>query len=275
MTIERQIEIIRNMFDQYVEFVAGSFMYGQVPSTVFMIHRTGSKEKDWLASVRFRNTITISVFRCEVWMEDIDRLCRKCKIYLLTEPIYEVISLYFMLHPLYQTQYVDFSHNDVVLDYDSMIAGAGKATYKFIKKHFPFHDPVQKTVLEMLNYYNMMITNQPYQSSTETLSEAMESVREIYVGYMMNRHYYCYKHAIHYKASNALLDADGFMIMERLNKNKSIQYVRDENVDKISKEEAEKKPKKRAMSQKPIARGIDYEHYMKQQGNEVQTLKRR
>lgn len=233
MTTNRQIEIIREMFDKYVEPVASGFMCGEVPSTVFEIHRRGTREGDWLAFVRFRNTLTISVFRCAVYLEDIVRLCRRCKIWLLTEPVYEVVVTYFMLHPLYQSQCMDFTH-DNLSDYESMFADAGKLTYRFIKKHFTFYEPVQKTVLEILNIHNQIFTNRNVGYS---LKNAMEENRLTYKGFMMNRYPMAYKTSTHFKASSCIVDADGFMHLEKREEISHTEYMNGDDVSDILKEQ--------------------------------------
>lgn len=248
----RQVEIVIDMFDRYVEHVASSFMCGEVPSTVFAVHRKGTKERDWLAMIRFKNTLTISIFRCEVWLEDIVRLCRRCKIWLLTEEVYKIISLYFMLHPLYQTQYIDFSH-EIDSDYESMMAGAGKAAYKFIRRHFDFEDPVQEVILEMLNYHNMMFTNHFYGPNKDNVGEACETERGKYVGFMMHRHPLAYKTAIHYKASTSLVDQDGFIHLARTANIGGTRYVRQEEDrnQSLHEQEREDNPAKRPFSHRP------------------------
>lgn len=252
ITTTRQVEIIIEMFDRYVEHVASSFMCGEVPSTVFAVHRRGTKERDWLAMIRFKNTLTISIFRCEVWLEDIVRLCRRCKIWLLTDEIYKIISLYFMLHPLYQTQYIDFSH-EIDSDYESMMAGAGKATYKFILRHFNFEDRIQKVVLEILNYHNMMFTNHFYGPNKDNVGEAYEIERKKYVELMMARQPLAYKTAIHYKASTSLVDQDGFIHLARTADIGGTRYVRqeDDRNQSLNEQKREDNPAKRPFSQQP------------------------
>lgn len=254
ITTSRQVEIITAMFDQYVEHVASSFMCGEVPSTVFAVHRRGTKEQDWLAMVRFKNTLTISVFRCEVWLEDIVRLCRKCKIWLITDEIYQIVSLYFMLHPLFQTQYMDFSH-EINTDYDSMIAGAGTAAYKFIQQHFPFTDPIQKIILDILNYHNMIFTN--HFNKNINPRDAMERARNEYVNYMMDKHPCAYKTSIHFKASMSLVGDDGYMQLERTIDMRGIKYIRQE--DQHETEHITVDPLhngKKPFSKKPIKKSI-------------------
>ena len=253
ITTARQIEIIREMFDLYVEPVASSFMCGEVPSTVFEILRRGTRENDWLAFIRFRNTLTISVFRCEVYLEDIVRLARRCKIWLLTESVYKILVTYFMLHPLYQSQCMDFTHDNLA-DYESMLANAGRMAYRFIKKHFRFEDPVQKTILEMLNIHNLLFTNRP---GVRNLREQMEEERLTYKGYMMNRYPDAYRTSTHFKASISMVDENGFIRLERRNRAiPKVEYIGKENIDEIIKQQQEdfgkRKRKAKSFSNKPI-----------------------
>ena len=70
------IVMIKDVFDNYVEPVAKSFMSGELPSVMLTIHRRGTREKDWLAHVRFKDSLTVSLFKCDVYIDDIYRLCR-------------------------------------------------------------------------------------------------------------------------------------------------------------------------------------------------------
>lgn len=85
ITIDQMIQITTEMFNDYVEPVALSLMCGEVPNTTFIIHRIGSDGNDLFPRVRFKNTVNISVFKCDIWLDDILLLCRKCKMYLVTE----------------------------------------------------------------------------------------------------------------------------------------------------------------------------------------------
>ena len=224
MTVKEEVDVIRRVFDDYVEPVASSFMFGEVPSTVFVIHRNGTKERDWLASVRFKNTLTISMFRCEVWLEDINRLCRRCKIWLQPVDVMEVVSLYFMLHPLYQFQHMDF-HTKAEADYDNMLYGAGKSTYEFIKNHFPLRTKAQESVLEILNCHNMIFCNNFGGKRRITVEKMMVVAWERYVNEMMRTHPKAYKTSIHFKASMSQVDEDGFIRLSRHEDISGIEYV--------------------------------------------------
>lgn len=211
ITTKRQVEIIREMFDHYIEPLASSFMSGEVPSTVFKIVRNGSRENDWLAFMRFKNTLTISVFRCEVYMEDIIRFCRLCKLWLVTESVYKIVTTYFMMHPLYQSQCIDFTH-DNLSDYESMLVNASKLTYQFIKKYFIFEDPVQKDVLSIMDLYMRLFTNR---TGSRNYNELMNEYRQKYVSYMMLHYPEAYRTAARFKAFRTMVSEDGFIILER------------------------------------------------------------
>ena len=59
MTLQRCIEITQQMFDEYVEPLGKSLMFGEVSSISLPIHRRGTKDKDWLAHARFKHTLSI------------------------------------------------------------------------------------------------------------------------------------------------------------------------------------------------------------------------
>ena len=233
MDVERQIEIIKEMFDLYVEPVASGFMFGEVPSSVFAIHCHGTKESDWLAAVRFKNTVTISVFRCEVWLEDIVRLCRRCKIWLITEEVLKIVSAYFMLHPLLQTQNINFTHNTSI-GFESMLAGAGDMTYRFLRDHFLFTVKEQRVVLELLNYHNIIYTNLPYGPNKDNIKEAMENEWKIYREIMLEKYPHAYRKSTHYKAAWCRVDEQGFIHFCR-NPEARLTHSREETVEEVMK----------------------------------------
>ena len=213
MSTEKEIEIITRVFNQYVEYIASSFMCGEIPSSVFAIHTTGTKEKDWLAYVKFKNTIAISVFRCEVWLEDLHRLCKNCKLYLITEPVLEIAALYFMLHPLLQTQNVDFignSHDG----YEMMLYRAGEMTYQFITDCFQFTHSVQKTVLSIVYHYSQLKVNTPY-VNIPTFSEVLKYEQSQYNITMKTLHPHAYRIASKYKSYHSVIDECGLIHLEK------------------------------------------------------------
>lgn len=231
ITIDRQIEIIREMFDTYIEPLASSFMSGEVPSTVFRIVRKGTRENDWLAFVRFKNTLTISVFRCEVYLDDIVRFCRLCKIWLITDPVYKIVATYFMMHPLYQSQCIDFTH-DNLSDYESMLVNAGKLTKRFIKRYFKFEDPVQNAVLTIMDTYMKLFTNQ---TEKRNLNDVMEEARQKYVNAMLRDYSDAYHTAIHFKAFKTLVNSEGFIVLEHRKTSGYIDYIGQDDPEEILK----------------------------------------
>ena len=179
ITLTEAVKITSDMFTDYVEPLGMSMMSGEIPSIMFMIHQRGSKDLDWLAHVRFKNTLPISVFKCEIYLDDVFRLCRRCKLWLITENVFKIVVLYAMLHPLYQTQHIDFSQ-DVTADYESMMAGAGKSTYQFIKDYYISRieaDSVDIAVLDILQYHMMQYTNKTFPGMRVAQEEAKVRLR--------------------------------------------------------------------------------------------------
>ncbi|MCM1531873.1 MAG: hypothetical protein NC114_06335 [Ruminococcus flavefaciens] len=205
-------EITTELFNEYVAPVAKSMMTGEVPSAMLTIHRLGTKDKDWLAQVQFKDGMPVSTFRCTVYLDDIFRLCRKCYLYLITEEIYRVVALYAMLHPLYQSQYNDFT-KDLLLDYESMMAGAGSETYHFIKDYYPFADESDRIVLELLRYHMAIFTNH---TKGEILNRKIKKRRAQYETYMLQNYADAYRTARFRKAQTCQVDQDGFIRLERL-----------------------------------------------------------
>lgn len=214
ITLDQMADIAVEMFNSYVEPLGISLMYGEVPSVTLNIHRTGTLEKDWLARIRFKNTVEISVFKCDLWLEDIMRLCRMCKLYLITEDVWRIAVLWGLLNPLYQTQYINFTH-ELNADYDSMMGNAGKASYNYIRKHFKFKNQIERTVLEILRYQMMIFTNHFY-GKEDDYGETYEEHQEIYIKIMLYTHEKAFRMARYYKASTSLIDDDGFYVLERI-----------------------------------------------------------
>lgn len=212
ITLDHMANIAVEMFDDYVEPLGISLMYGQVPSITFNIHRTGTLEKDWLARIRFKNTMEISVFRCELYLEDIMRLCRMCKLWLITEDVWRVAVLWGMLNPLYQTQFIDFSH-ELNADWDSMMGNAGKASYEYVRKHFAIKSQIERTVLEILRFQMMQFTNHFY-GKEDDYGETYKEHQDIYEKMMLAQYEGAYRQARRNKANTSLIDEDGFYIME-------------------------------------------------------------
>lgn len=214
ITLDEAVQIVSQVFDEYVEPLAVSMMSGEVPSITFAIHRYGTKESDWLAHVSFKNSSSISTFKCDVYLEDIFRFCRHCRLWLITDGVFQVVALYYMLHPLYQSQYINFDI-DVNADYESMMSGAGKETYNFIQQYCRVVSPVQQTVLDILKYHMMIFTNHYYGTQKHKAGRAYLNAVQQYAYYMHEEAKGAYDVARYRKAQTCLVDKDGFMIMER------------------------------------------------------------
>lgn len=209
--------ITTELFDQYVAPVAKSLMSGEVPSAMLTVHRMGTRDKDWLAFVQFKDGMPVSTFRCSIYLEDVFRLCRRNHIYLITEGIYRIAALYAMLHPLYQSQYSDFT-KDLMLDYDSMMAGAGDETYRFISRYYPFaSDGIDHIVLELLRYHMMIFANH---SNEGDIKKQLKNRCADYESLMLEHYKDAYKAARFRKAQTCQIDHEGFILLERLTEQK-------------------------------------------------------
>lgn len=244
------VQIANDMFDNYVEPLGMSMMSGEVPQVMFLIHQRDSKDQDWLAQVRFKNTTAISVFKCELYLEDVFRLCRRCKLWLITEDIFRIVVLYAMIHPLFQSQYLDFT-KDINADYDSMMAGAGKDTYRFIRDFYlgrVKYDPVEKITLDILKYHMMVYTNKTEPGLGDALEDALFKYRQI----MMTKYKGAYEAARFRKAQMYLIDKDGFIQLEK-RVGGSTNYILDGQKESIDDDVIEDTPipQKRAYSIQP------------------------
>ena len=208
ITLDECAELTDQLFDRFVMPLAVSNMTGEIPSIHFGIHRHGTKERDWLAHIRYKHTMTISVFQCDVWLEDIFRLCRRSKLWLITKEVYQIAALYAMLHPIYQTECMHFD-TDTNTDYDAMMAEAGEWTYRFIKNYYPYTDEVQPMVLEILRHHMA-----DYAGKTEEAS--YRSWQRRYEQEMLAIYEEPYRVARARKANTSLLDYEGFIKLERL-----------------------------------------------------------
>lgn len=208
ITLDEAVQITSTIFNDYVEPLAVSMMSGEVPSILLGIHRYGTKESDWLAHTSFKNSASISVFKCDIYLEDIFRLCRRCKLWLVTEDVFRVVALYYVLHPLYQTQYINFDI-DVNADYESMMAGAGKEADHFIRKFCSLRTTTEQTVLDILKYHMMIFTNH-YHGRDTNVGRAYTDAIESYAYIMLVNYRGAYEVARYRKAQTCLIDRDGY-----------------------------------------------------------------
>lgn len=214
ISLDEMCDITTRLFNKYVEPLAETFMTGEVPAVTFVVKRNGTRESNWLAYTKFKNTVSISSYRCEVYLRDIMELCRRCKIYLITKRIFVVVALYSMLHPLFQTQYTERTHSDD--DYDSMMSAAGKQAYRFMSKYFNFKTDEDHLTLNILKYYMMLYTNKFYDlERNENPKKTFDNYIKMYETRMRSQYSAAYYGARKYKANTLLVTPEGFIKMER------------------------------------------------------------
>lgn len=220
ISANQMVKITIDMYKRYIEPLACSFMYGEVPTSTIVIHRAGSYDHDWLTKVRFKNSVSISMFRCEVYLHDLAEFCRYCRMWLLTETVFRVVVTYTMLFPLYQSQYLNFETYGVEKGYDMMMTEAGNDAYEFMLQHFHYEEEhFEKVILHLIHYYGMIINQTfKYFPDKRDILEDVYELEKIYERHMLQHHYRPYQTARHWKARDYLLDENGFMLLEPLEK---------------------------------------------------------
>lgn len=210
ITLEEMSGITNQIFIRYVEPLAETMMTGEVPSVALNIHLTGTQDSDWLAKIKFRNSAAVSVFHCDVYLEDLMRLCRKCKIYLITLEVFSIAVLYYMIHPLYQIEWINGKD---LGDYESMMLAASKNTCRYIKEYYPIQN-LEEDVLDVLKYWMMVFTNRHY-GRTADQKEAFDQAVKKYTDRMMDTRRSQFVTARRHKAQTYLVDRDGFIALEK------------------------------------------------------------
>ena len=210
LTIGEVTNLVLDIYNDYVEPFGISQLTGDDPSIEFHIHRYGTKENDWLAKVKFKDSASISIFNIECWLEDCFYLCRKCKMWLITREIMSVAAMYYMVHPIFQSQCRGEFKTDAVAGYDSMMAEAAKLTYKFIKTYYRFTGELDRSALDIIDGMLMTFTNHRWRESNIARSASL-----YYERYMLMYHCEAYKSARARKAQMNLVDEHGFLVLER------------------------------------------------------------
>lgn len=232
-SLDQAADMCLELFEDLIEPYAYSIMSGELPAITYLVHRTESKDHDWTASIRLKNSLTISVFRCEIYIADILLLCRRCKMYLQTPAVFRMIALFYMLHALLQTQHMDFSTN-TDKDFDSMMQGAGRATYQFIKANYQFTDPVEHIVLDLLWYHSMVFTNNyKYAPRNQRVGDLIEDLQQQYASYMKQYYPKAFRMAKKYKSMTNQVNDEGFIVLEPKSNGRT-EYV-DKNGDVYTK----------------------------------------
>lgn len=210
-TDDTAVGICIDMFDQYVEPCAYSLMDGELPAVTYRIHRSGSNDHDWSAAIQLKNTLTISVFHCEIYLEDIYYLCRNCKLYLITESVFRPACLFYMLYGLLQTQRVQVV-SSAIEDFNFMLLNAAKMSYMFIKKHYPFRSPIEQLTLDIIWNVSARLGDNTVNSTLITDLYAK------YIEQMKLDHPKALNTARHWKAHRNRVDDEGFIVLEPVSK---------------------------------------------------------
>jgi len=222
ITTDRCAEICVRLANEYLMPVALSTMDGQVPSMTLKVYRSEERD-DWTATVRLKNSLTISTFNCEIYVQEILQLCRACKLWLVTEEVFTVVAAFYELHGIFQQVHMNFTDN-VERDYDSMMAGAGHSTYEFIRSQRNL-DTLESCVLDLVFYQSMIFTNNyKYAPKNAMVGDLIVDVQTRYRDIMLEQHPEAYRSARRQKAQNYLVDEEGFILLEPINRHENTQY---------------------------------------------------
>ncbi|MDE6040989.1 MAG: hypothetical protein K2F99_05375 [Muribaculaceae bacterium] len=211
--MNQSVKMVEEVFNRYVEPVVKTYMLGEIPQLILTIHRQGTKEKDWLASVRWKETNTASIFRCDVYFEDIHRLCRDSRIYLQTEVNFPVILLYFIMHPVFQSQYTDFTTSNLLKDYDAMMVGSAERAAEYIMEKLSAKTGYKRSVVDVLTTYTAYAIN-----PTDENRAVLRAAQKRYHKLAMELYPAAYPVAALRRGHMCLVDQDGYMHLEKLRK---------------------------------------------------------
>ena len=209
-TVDQSVKMVEEVFNRYVEPIVKNYLLGEIPQLILTIHRRGTKDKDWLAQIRWKETNTTSLFRCDVYMDDIYRLCRDSRLYLQTEDIFPVILLYFIMHPVYQSQYNDFT-SDLVTDYDSMMLKASEQTSMYIMEKLSAKTGYKRSVVDVLTTYTAYMLK----PNEDTLVNLRLAQRK-YQRFATELWPMAYPVAALRRGHTCMIDSEGLMHIERL-----------------------------------------------------------
>lgn len=209
ITLEEMGDIVKRLFARYVEPLAETIMTGEIPSVALNVYTGGTSDSDWLAKVKFRNSTAVSIFHCNVYLEDIMRLCRKCKMYLVTKDVFNVSALYYMIHPVFQ---IDWVEGKDIGDYESMMSSAGRSTCLYIRKYYPLRED-EINILNILKYWMMVYTNRVY-GKAENVKKHFDNAVKIYTKQMLATKHEQFVTARRFKAQITSVDDDGFIVLE-------------------------------------------------------------
>lgn len=220
-TVEWMVEELVELFAKYVYPVVDKIMIGEVRSVSVNIFTKGSREKDIYARTKLRNQEVISLYRVDIWLEDIMRLCRNAKMYLVTEEIFQIVSLYYILQPLYVAKFMESPSKGEI--FDSIYVGASRyATSDILNSHLKF-SRIQKVALTNLYYSSLLYCNYnpPNKSSLERQLKSIKRYKKYMLGNMRSQ----YITAVTYRANYYQVSPKGFIVLERANRKVHESYI--------------------------------------------------
>ena len=214
--IEWMVNEVVDTFVEHVYPIVDKIMIGEVRSVTANIFTRGSRDKDIFARTKLRNKEVISAYRIDIWTEDLMRLCRKHKMFLVTPDIFKIVTLFYMFHPLFTAKLMESPSPGEI--YDSIYSGATDKTCQMITRHFQHPSYIQHVALDLLKYTAMVDCNHsfdllPNESPVEYQLKNIRYYRE----YMLDHYRQAYYTAVKFKANYYEVDHDGFMVLEKAN----------------------------------------------------------
>lgn len=208
-------KVLDNFMD-YIYPLVEKIMVGEVRSVSVNVYTKGTFDREQYAHTKLKNREVISVYRIDIWMEDIMRLCRNNKIYLITKEIFDLVSIFYMLHPLYCAKILENpSPKD---NYDSVYCGAADLTCQYITRRMVHITKEQHLASDILKYNIMVLTNHSFDMSPNEspLEYKLKSIQR-YREYMLHVHKEAYREAVRFKAYTCEVDDNGFIKLEKAN----------------------------------------------------------
>ena len=244
ITTDEIINISCDLFNDYVEPAAVAIMSGEVPSIVFNLHLSGTKDKDWLATTKFKNTPAMSMYHCDLYLEDLDRYCRMCKMWLVTREVFTIVALYSMMHPIYQANFIYYKRK-VDTSYEGMMAHAARDTLEFISAYHEL-SVLEDLTLDVLNYHMMYYLNMTWDPRIRSVKVAHNVSMDNWKRYMLKHYKLAYKMARFRKVGNYLIDEEGLIRMERNNRPNTKTIITDRDIREEPRNEQTKNERRGA-----------------------------
>ena len=222
--IDWMLNEIVDVFATYIYPVVDKIMIGEVRSVSVNIFTKGSREKDVFARTKLRNKEVISIYRVDIWLEDIMRLCREHKMFLTTEEVFQIAVLYYILHPLYTTKFMESPSQGEI--FDSIYAAATDRTNQTIIRRIGKLSYIQSTVLDILKFSDMVYCNRSFdlEPGESPLEHKLMSINR-YREYMLKHHKQAYHTAVKFKANYYQVDHDGFFVLESAKSKIHTSYI--------------------------------------------------